>query len=390
MSALPQRIEHSGIAVSSTLTSPITNSDTALAAALLTGWPTGSTGKFYAIIGRGTATEEKVLVTTRSGNNLSGMTRGVDGTSASAHASGEVIEHVFVAAEADAASAHMSSATSVHGVDGAVVGTTQTQTLTGKTLDGGANTFQNIPQSAITNLVANLASINSSLTTLGNGITSLEAQTPVGMVVPFAGASAPSGWALCDGSAVSRSANPTLWSLLGTTFGAGDGSTTFNLPNLKGKSVFGLDAGQTEFDVRGETGGAKTVTLTASQIPSHTHGTGANTSGAQSVDHSHSFTTNTDGTHNTNAFIGVLGAFANSTQSSPGQVIGGVADTRVNQVIPTSASGSAHAHSGSTGGVSAGHTHSIPAMTTDGGTGGGQAHSILPPYMALNFIILLG
>jgi len=92
-----------------------------------------------------------------------------------------------------------------------------------------------------------------------------------GAVLPYAGASAPTGFLLCDGAAVSRSTYSELFSVIGTTYGVGDGDTTFNLPNLKGRVPVGLDAAQTEFDALGETGGAKTHTLTTAQIPSHTH-----------------------------------------------------------------------------------------------------------------------
>ena len=79
-----------------------------------------------------------------------------------------------------------------------------------------------------------------------------------GMISPWAGTSIPSGWLLCDGSAVSRTTYSPLFTVIGTTYGAGDGSTTFNLPNLKGRVPFGQDTTQGEFDVLGESGGAKT------------------------------------------------------------------------------------------------------------------------------------
>lgn len=65
--------------------------------------------------------------------------------------------------------------------------------------------------------------------------------------------SAPSGWFLCDGSAISRTTYSELFAIIGTTYGTGDGSTTFNIPNLKGRAIVGKDASQTEFDVLGET-----------------------------------------------------------------------------------------------------------------------------------------
>ena len=93
-----------------------------------------------------------------------------------------------------------------------------------------------------------------------------------GAVVQYAGATAPSGWLLCDGTAVSRATYAALFAVVGTTYGVGDGSSTFNLPNLKGRVAVGYDAAQTEFDALGETGGAKTHTLTAAEAPAHVHG----------------------------------------------------------------------------------------------------------------------
>ena len=75
----------------------------------------------------------------------------------------------------------------------------------------------------------------------------------------------------CNGAAVSRETYSGLFSKIGTDYGIGDGSTTFNVPDIKGKVIAGIDAGQTEFDTRGETGGAKTHTLTVGQIPNHNH-----------------------------------------------------------------------------------------------------------------------
>lgn len=95
--------------------------------------------------------------------------------------------------------------------------------------------------------------------------------TPSGIISPYGGSSAPSGWLICDGSAVSRTTYAALYAILGTAYGTGDGSTTFNLPNLKGKVPVGKDSGQTEFDAMGETGGAKTHTLITAEMPSHTH-----------------------------------------------------------------------------------------------------------------------
>jgi len=63
--------------------------------------------------------------------------------------------------------------------------------------------------------------------------------TPVGVIEAFAGVNAPAGWLFCDGSAISRIQYPELFSALSTTYGSGDGSTTFNLPDLRGRMPFG-------------------------------------------------------------------------------------------------------------------------------------------------------
>lgn len=97
-----------------------------------------------------------------------------------------------------------------------------------------------------------------------------------GMVAPFAGAAAPAGWLLCQGQAVSRTTYSALYAVCGVVYGVGDGSTTFNVPNLKGRVPVGVDAAQTEFNGAGKTGGTKTHQH-SSPFPLHPQasGTGA-------------------------------------------------------------------------------------------------------------------
>lgn len=97
------------------------------------------------------------------------------------------------------------------------------------------------------------------------------ANFPVGTILPYSGSDLPEGYLLCDGAAVSRSFYSALFNVIGTTYGAGDGSTTFNVPDLKGKVAVGQDTGDTTFDTLGETGGEKTHTLTTTEMPSHRH-----------------------------------------------------------------------------------------------------------------------
>lgn len=109
---------------------------------------------------------------------------------------------------------------------------------------------------------------------------------PSGTLTPYAGSSTPSGWLLCDGSAVSRTTYASLFTAISTTYGVGDGSSTFNLPDLRGRVPVGKDnmGGSAASRVTtagsgidgatlGATGGAQNVTLTAAEsgLPSHSH-----------------------------------------------------------------------------------------------------------------------
>lgn len=94
---------------------------------------------------------------------------------------------------------------------------------------------------------------------------------PVGTIIPYAGTTIPSNYMKCEGQELSRIEYDILFSAIGTTYGVGDGTTTFNLPNLKGRVITGIDSNDTDFDTLGETGGEKTHTLTVEEIPSHNH-----------------------------------------------------------------------------------------------------------------------
>lgn len=93
---------------------------------------------------------------------------------------------------------------------------------------------------------------------------------PVGSVIDFTGQSAPAGWLPCQGQAISRTTYARLYAVIGTSFGAGDGSTTFNLP-AAGRTAVGRDPLQTEFASLGGVGGAKTHALTEAENGPHRH-----------------------------------------------------------------------------------------------------------------------
>lgn len=165
--------------------------------------------------------------------------------------------------------------------------------------------------------------------------------TPIATVSMTAATLPPSGWMLCDGSAISRTGYPALFSAVGTTYGTGDGSTTFNVPNLKGRVVVGYDASQTEFNAVAKTGGVKT--MTANEMPTHTHTQNGHNHGGNVTDPGF-----TPGVVNNAPVGGGTGVY----QRAASQALFIPTDTAVNQ-----------------------------------NAGTGAAGGNLPPYMAMNYII---
>ena len=94
---------------------------------------------------------------------------------------------------------------------------------------------------------------------------------PVGSMMMYAGSSAPTGWLLCDGTAISRTTYSDLFSTISTTYGVGDGFDTFNTPNMGGKGPMGYLSSNSAFDALAETGGEENHTLTVDELAAHTH-----------------------------------------------------------------------------------------------------------------------
>jgi microcystin-dependent protein len=126
--------------------------------------------------------------------------------------------------------------------------------------------------------------LTSNGTTWQSTAPAVSAGVPTGSVTAYAGSTAPSGWLLCFGQAVSRSTYADLFAVIATTYGAGDGSTTFNLPDARGRVAVGKDnmggtsanrmtTGGSGIDgsTLGASGGTQTHTLTEAQMPAHTH-----------------------------------------------------------------------------------------------------------------------
>lgn len=151
---------------------------------------------------------------------------------------------------------------------------------------------------------------------------------PAGSIMAWGTNTPPANWLLADGAAVSRSVYSSLFAVIGTTYGTGDGTSTFNLPDLRGRVPVGKNAGT--FGTLGATGGAETHTLTEAQIPPHTHSWSAQSTG------------------DVNDYIG-----------------GSVASF----------------------GISASYNSATNYGSFLSNTGGGQAHNNLQPYLVVNYII---
>jgi microcystin-dependent protein len=189
--------------------------------------------------------------------------------------------------------------------------------------------------------------------------------TPIGSMIAFAGVNAPTGWALCNGAAVSRVTYAALFAVIGTGYGVGDGSTTFNLPDMRDRSALGSGGSYT----RGTTGGSKTVTLTADQMPGHSHG--SNTSVGSDFGHSHSTSVSSDYGHSHSA--------SGATSGPGGTGSGGAYPT-----MTSTGTAGGHSHS-VTIGTAGSHSHSVSISINN--TGGGGSHENMPPYLAVPYII---
>ena len=182
---------------------------------------------------------------------------------------------------------------------------------------------------------------------------------PAGLIQLYGGLALPDGWLECDGDSLSRSAFSTLFAAIGTTYGSVD-SDHFNLPDLRGRVPVGQDTTQTEFDIVGETGGAKEVTLTTAQIPAHAHGVN---------DPTHNHGINDPGhTHYHKTEFG-----SNDSLVSPGQFA--QISFTAGRVDPVSTSGTGISINGNGTGISIQNA------------GGGGAHNNLQPYLVMRYII---
>lgn len=193
------------------------------------------------------------------------------------------------------------------------------------------------------------------------------------------------GWLKCDGSAVSRSTYSLLFSAIGTSFGVGDGSTTFNLPDARGRTLIAPDGGAgrvSSSNALGQASGSQSHTLDTNQIPAHKHPITVS-SGTTGI----SATTVSAGshTHNVSGTATISGSFVGTGATSVYQ--GGSEATRTGSTSATATvSGSAESAGSHTHSVTitdSGHTHT--ASSSD--TGLGQSHNNMQPYTVGNLFI---
>lgn len=200
---------------------------------------------------------------------------------------------------------------------------------------------------------------------------------PAGIIMPFAGTSAPEGYLMCDGSAVSRTTYATLYAVIGDTFGAGDGSSTFNLPDLGGRVPLGVSMSH----ALGSTGGSETVTLTEQELPAHVHEVPqhghADTIGATTPAFSHTITQPVFKYNKPNANNKGMLSTGNNVYNSTST---GTATRGTNVAI------AAHAAANCT---MSGSIANMDAFDSDT-TGGSLSHNNLQPYLAIAYIISTG
>jgi microcystin-dependent protein len=185
--------------------------------------------------------------------------------------------------------------------------------------------------------------------TSGN-ITTVSIFVPTGALLPFAGATAPSGFLICDGSAYSRTTYSALFAVIGTSYGSGNGSTTFNIPNMAGNVIIG-PGGAIGAAVAGS-GGEATHTLSIGEMPVHNHGIN---------DPGHNHSPIYSGSVGGNVISGSFGVQGGSTYNVA-PITGGL-------LSPTTVTNNAYT------GISTQNT------------GGGAAHNNVQPYLCLNYII---
>jgi microcystin-dependent protein len=248
----------------------------------------------------------------------------------------------------------------------------------------------------------------------------IDSLVPTGTITAFGGTVAPTGWRLCDGSALATASFPALFAVIGNQYDVSGGQSSpgagqFRVPLLTGRVPVGRDAGQTEFDAMGETGGVKNVTLTGAQsgIAVHSHsislsGTTGNNNAdhthpqqgtfpsspqdtnhqhaqqgsinteGQAQDHFHSGTTAGGGSHGHSLNIHGNVAQSHGHTSTGADTVAGTPNPLTGSSVSRSSpvnSAANHTHTFNTGGTSNSHAHVVNLSGSTGSNNANHAHT---------------
>jgi microcystin-dependent protein len=396
------RRQYSGGAVATTLAAPVGASAVTTfnvaGGAAPSGWPSSAGVPFFVVLSPQTSVEEKMLVTL-SGPTLTIVSRGLDGTSAGSHASGASIYPVFTATDADEAN----ELTSKYSTQGSIVhqgASTFTELTLGTAglalkVNAGATApeWGQVATAGIADSAITSAKIATGTITSGNiadgtiALTDLAASLqaylcPVGTINAYAGATAPTGWLLCNGTSTTGYA--ALAALVGAT-----------TPDMRGLFPIGKTASSTGSTLLG-TGGSTTIATT--NLPSHSH---ANTailnSGTVSITdpgHGHTITdpghghTIADHTHTNQVTVSASsGAHNNVTDYVAAGTNGASTSPTVTSISTTSLSAASNTTGISTVSNTTGISGSVGTgiTVTNQPTGSGTAY--FQPFIAVNYII---
>lgn len=363
------RRKYKGNATSATISAGLSAGATSATISSNTGWPTS--GPFYCVVDPGTSTEEKILIGSISGTTISSITRGVDDTSDQNHASGCTIYPVFTAVDADEAN----ELTSTYANQGGIVyqgASTFAQLAIGTAgqvikVNSGATAPEwgqvataGIADDAVTAAKIAANAVGSSEISSGAvGVDELATAVinklvPVGTIAMYGGASAPTGWLLCDGSSIDAGYT-SLIAIVGA-----------NTPDLKGRFAIGDNSTLTLLGTGGST------TIAEANLPSHTHTFSA-----------------TSGSSTTGISLSTTGAHVHTINGEEVQAQN-ISDITVNVIDGNGTGLGAYTESTASAGdhthtvTDSGHTHSVSG-TTGNGSGSGTAY--YQPYLVVNYII---
>ena len=183
---------------------------------------------------------------------------------------------------------------------------------------------------------------------------------PAGVISPYAGTAAPEGFLLCNGNAVSRSTYAALFNIIGTSYGSGNGTTTFNVPNMIGRVPVGCQPESGYFNALGDQGGVTDVTLSVGQMPSHNHNGTTDSAGT------HTHTSNAVGGQGN---LGLCIADGTNTATVTDPNAGQLNLWTTPRTLTINADGS--------------HVHTFISNNT----GNNESHTNVQPYIVVNYII---